>query len=938
MRSLQIHSIRWFAVTCVLLNTSFTTQADDIDFKRDIAPILEERCWYCHGEDEQESGLRLDLRPNMLRGGDSGLAAVVAGDSTKSYLVEVINHVDKDMAMPPDEDKLPANEIELLTRWVQEGAKWPGQMDAVLDESSDHWAFQPVKRPAVPKLPADYTSKNTTAIDAFLLKRLVQDNLKFSGSADVQSLIRRVFIVLTGLMPTPEEAAAFQTEYQDNPDKAYADLVDRLLASPHFGERWAQHWLDVIRWAETNGSEANLYRKNAWIYRDYVVRSFNEDKPYDQFVREQIAGDSLGVGEATGFLVAGPHVPAATVGREPTAIRQARADRMDEVMQTVGASVMGMTVGCARCHNHKFDPITIQDYYSMTAIFQDIEFGSRFPEYSDDHPLKQRGKLLREEINKQRDVLRPLGGWEENWGAFRELHFNPITTKAIRIRFKMKNVGLDELEVFGPENRRINLAHQRQQTQVTSNHPMGIDGRFPVGRLIDGEYGTMTWRAKAADKSGNTKSGLDQPWVRIDFQEAQSIDRLRLSSNREYYYETDYLTKKPNLPRYEFDVDTLQDDGSWKPRVGTWFVNKKLNEQYPERKQALATIQHSISKLAEEGPRPSFVGRLVQPVVTKVLLRGSPETPRAEVMPAGPAILNGNLNLTSASSGSNRRAEFAQWITDPDNPLTSRVIVNRIWHHVFGIGIVPTTSDFGRAGAAASHPELLDWLAAELISPTASTSSVATPWSMKSMIRQLVMSKAFRQSSAPQQAGLQVDGSSIMLWRFPPKRVEAEVIRDSILQASGLLDRTIGGRSFRIHNEKKTYAQWQVVNNHGPKTWRRMLYQERMRRVDDQMFTAFDFPDCGQVRAKRPVSTTPLQALNLMNSDFVIEQSEKIAERAIKDANGDQATAVHRCFQLLFNRQATPEEHATCLKLTNGNNLALVCRALVNSNEFAFLP
>ncbi|MEP3481399.1 MAG: PSD1 and planctomycete cytochrome C domain-containing protein [Fuerstiella sp.] len=927
-------------MACVLLDTSFPAQADHIDFAQDIAPILEERCWHCHGEDEQESGLRLDLRPNMLRGGDSGLAAVVPAQPLKSYLIEVINHADKDMAMPPDEDKLPPNEIELLTRWIQEGATWPGQMDAVLDESSDHWAFQPVKRPAVPQLPADQLANHATAVDAFLRKRLAKDKLRFSQPADAQTLIRRASIVLTGLMPTPEETAAFQTEYQETPQKAYSNLVDRLLNSPHFGERWAQHWLDVIRWAETNGSEANLYRKNAWIYRDYVVRSFNEDKPYDQFVREQLAGDSLGVGEATGFLVAGPHVPAATVGREPTAIRQARADRMDEVMQTVGASVMGMTVGCARCHNHKFDPITIKDYYSMTGIFQDIEFGSRFPEYSDDHPLKQKGQQLRQQISKQRNILRPLGGWEENWGAFRELNFNPVMTKAIRIRFKMKNVGLDELEVFGPENRRTNLAHHRNGTEVTSNHPMGIDGRFPVGRLTDGEYGTMTWRAKAADQSKDNaaKTESDKPWVQINFKEAQSVNRLRLSSNREYYYDTDYLTKKPFLPRYEFDVDALQEDGSWQPWVGTWFVNKKLNEQHPERRKALAAIQNSIQGLAEEGPRPSFVGRFVQPVVTKVLLRGSPENPRDEVMPAGPAVLGGDLNLTSASSGSQRRAEFAKWITNPANPLTARVMVNRIWHHVYGIGIVPTTSDFGRAGAAASHPELLDWLAAEFVSPTASNDSVATPWSMKSMIRRLVMSEAFRQSNAPQQAGLQIDASSILLWRFPPKRVEAEVIRDSILQASGLLDHTIGGRSFRIHNEKKTYAQWQVVNNYGPKTWRRMLYQERMRRVDDQMFTAFDFPDCGQVRAKRPVSTTPLQALNLMNSDFVIEQSRKIAERATENSNGDKVAAVRRCFQLLLNRQPESDELASCLKLAHDDELPLVCRALMNSNEFAFLP
>jgi hypothetical protein len=304
-------------------------------------------------------------------------------------------------------------------------------------------------------------------------------------------------------------------------------------------------------------------------------------------------------------------------------------------------------------------------------------------------------------------------------------------------------------------------------------------------------------------------------------------------------------------------------------------------------------------------------------------------------MPAGPAILGGELGLTSDASGPARRAEFAKWISKPDNPLTSRVMVNRIWHHVFGTGIVPTTSDFGEAGAMPTHPELLDWLAAEFVEP--SDDSVK-PWSMKSMIRSLVMSRAFRQSSAPTDAGMKKDASTFLLWRFSPKRVEAEVIRDSILQASGSLDKTIGGRSYRIHNEKKTYAQWEVVDNHGEQTWRRMLYQERMRRVDDKIFTAFDFPDCGQVRAKRPVSTTPLQALNLMNSDFVLEQSKRIAERSLADANGNTTKAVVRAFELLLGRKPDDEERKACVELASDNDFSLVCRALINSNEFAFLP
>ncbi|HRX78829.1 MAG TPA: PSD1 and planctomycete cytochrome C domain-containing protein [Pirellulaceae bacterium] len=949
------------------------SRADEIDFERDIAPILEERCWYCHGEDEQESNLRLDERPRMLRGGDSGLAAVAPGEPSKSYLIELINHVDEDMRMPPDEEKLPAEEIELLTRWIKEGAVWPGQMEAVVEETSDHWSFQPVVRPQIPSeptalaagrsdrnpMPAASAVGSQNPIDAFLLKSLSDHKLSFSEPADPQSLIRRASIVLTGLAPTAKETAGFIAASSKDPDDAYATLIDRLLDSPHFGERWAQHWLDVIRWAETNGSEANLYRKNAWIYRDYVVRAFNEDKPYDQFVREQIAGDSMGMGEATGFLVAGPHVPAATVGREPSAIRQARADRMDEIMQTVGASIMGVTIGCARCHNHKFDPITIKDYYSMTGVFADVEFGGRHPEFSPDHPRRQRGQEIWRDIAKQRNILRPFGGWEEDWGAYREMHFQPITTKAVRIRFKMTNVGLDELEVLGPNGLNDNLAHRRRGTTVSGFPEKGVEGRNPIDRLNDGEFGTMTWRAEVE------KNAEEKPWVQFDFKEAESINRLRLSINREYFYDTDYLDKKPYLPRYEYDMEILKDDGTWQPWVGTWHVNKKLNETNPERKLAIQEIQKAIDTLAEEGPRPSFVGRFVRPEVTHILLRGSPESPRDEVMPAGPAIFGGDLGLTSEASGSQRRAEFAKWISSAENPLTSRVMVNRIWHHVFGSGIVSTTSDFGKAGAPPTHPELLDWLAAEFVTPTVSIAPnpkrkrgpdkgevnknagladasgyerTTGLWSMKSMIRLLVMSDAFRQSSLPREDGLAIDAGSALLWRFPPKRVEAEVIRDSILQASGALDPTIGGRSYRIHNEKATYAQWEVLDNHGPGTWRRLLYQERMRRVDDGIFTAFDFPDCGQVRAKRPVSTTPLQALNLMNSDFVLEQSKRIADRATQDAGGNDAKSVDRCFELLLGRTPDAQERKACLELAQANDLSLVCRALINSNEFAFLP
>jgi hypothetical protein len=458
--------------------------------------------------------------------------------------------------------------------------------------------------------------------------------------------------------------------------------------------------------------------------------------------------------------------------------------------------------------------------------------------------------------------------------------------------------------------------------------------RAQIERVNDGEYGTQAWGAKAPPKS------KQKPYIEITFAETAEFQRIRLSTNREDYLETDYLE---GLHRFNFGgytVEAVGDDGEWHT-VALSMSSDKQNKRHPKRVQLLERLQELIAVVSEEGPTPSFVARFIKPVPTHVLGRGSPENPRELVSPAGLMEIDGVLQLPANSSGRARRAEFAKWLTSEANPLTPRVAVNRIWHHVFGQGIVTTTSDFGAAGAMPTHPELLDWLSAELMHPTVGAdvnAAVTEPWSVKHMVRLMVLSDAFQQQSVPRAKALDIDASCALLWRFPPKRLEAEVIRDGILQASGKLSGTVGGRSYRIHNVKKRYSQWQVVNNFGPDTWRRMIYQERMRRVDDQIFTAFDFPDCGQVRARRPVSTTPLQALNLMNSDFVMEQSEFIASRASKDAGGDPKAAISRCFELILGREPTVSEAVACEKIAASDSLHIVCRALINSNEFAFLP
>jgi mono/diheme cytochrome c family protein len=891
-----------------------------VSFIREIEPVLQQRCQKCHGPDKQQGGLRLDQRPSLLLGGDSGLPAVIPGEPASSPLNLRIHSLEVEERMPPEGEPLTRKEKELLDLWVLQGAIWPSQGSGSDPLQTRHWAFQPITAEVL-------LAGDSHPIDHFIDRALSQKGISPNPQAAPPQLLRRLSILLTGLPPSVEELEAFEASYQKNAKKTVAAWVDRKLASPHFGERWAQHWLDVIRWAETNGSEANLFRKGAWLYRDYVIEAFNQDKPYDQFVTEQIAGDVMGAGAATGFLVAGPHVPAATVGREPSAVRQARADRMDEIMQTIGASMLGITMQCARCHTHKFDPITLKDYYAMSAVFEDIEFGSRHLEWPDHDPRQQNVVRLQQSLETTRNELRNLGAWEEDWTAYRAWHFTPIQTQAIRLRFLKPNVTVDELEILGPAQPGMNLALKRHGTQVAGFPSQGVDNRNPVEVIQDGMFGTMAWRTKKQED-------LEElPWLECHFEESQWVHQINLSANREAFQDTDYLEQSPHLPTYAFAVDAQQPDGAWKE---VWNTKTLLSHGTPPTEEVQAKVrdlQTIIQTLKAEGPPMAFVGRLREPSPTRVLYRGSPESPRDVVAPAAPAILNGSLGLTQEASGPDRRLRFARWMTRPDHPLLARVMVNRLWHHLFGAGLVPTTSDFGQAGSLPSHPALLDWLAHHFIHPVDGSDA----WSIKALIRLIATSDAFSRSSAPSPEAMEMDADNRWLWRFAPRRLEAEVIRDSILMAADRLDTRLGGPGYRIHNIKKTYAQWEVTDNHGTHTWRRMIYQERMRRVDDQLFTAFDFPDCGQIRSKRPISTTPLQALNLMNSPFVVEQAKAIADQALEETGGEHQAAVIRCFERLVARMPEAEELRLGMQLASKQSLHLLCRSLINANEFAFL-
>jgi mono/diheme cytochrome c family protein len=705
-RALPHHEIRRLA------KAGSGPEAPPVDFAEQVLPILEANCFDCHGPGMKKGELRLDIRSLAMLGGGSGEPAISPYDPEASEIVRRVAHPDPSMAMPPGGEPLEPEDIETLRNWVDQGAPWPDELAGTAPAEkveTDHWSFQPIARPEPPV----GAGEGGTPVDAFIAARLKSAGLEPSPEADRRTLIRRLYLDVHGLPPTPEEIARFVAD--PAPD-AWARLVDHVLASPRYGERWATHWLDVIRYGDTHGFEVNTPRPNAWPYRDYVIKSLNDDKPFDTFLHEQIAGDRLGVGEATGFLVAAPALLQGQVGQDLASKRQARADELHEVIVSVGSGVMGLTVGCARCHNHKFDPISQRDYYEMQAVFAGLRYGDRV-------------------------VQSPAG--------------------------------------------------------------------------------------------------------------------------------------------------------------------------------------------AEVASRKVFAGMFTTAPATNRLYRGDPMQRRERVVPDVPASL-GALGLESDAAEADRRLALAHWLTGPENPLTARVIANRVWQHHFGTGLVATPSDFGKMGFAPTHPELLDWLASSLIDGG---------WSLKALHRTILLSSTYRQSSRPRDEGLAADAGTTLLWRFPPRRLDMEPIRDSILAVSGSLDLKMGGPGFLVFKDNDNYVRiYEPREEWGPEQWRRMVYAQRVRMTPDGIFGAFDCPDAGQPAPKRGRSTTAIQALNLLNSTFVAQQAEILADRARRESAGDDAAALDRIFLLAFGRPPADDERADCLAIASEHGLDAVARAVLNSNEFLFLP
>lgn len=930
------------------------------DFSTRIAPLLVQNCLHCHNPSQAEGNLNLATREGLLKGGEAG-PAIEPGNADDSYLVARI----RDHEMPPEGKGKPLSDADVATiaEWVNRGAVWPAeQMLSEFDFTTDRragrnwWSLSPATRPAVPVAPspASQSSASPNAIDAFIRAELATKNLTPSAEGDRATLIRRAYFDLVGLPPSPEEIAAFVADA--SPD-AFERLVDRLLASPRYGERWARHWLDVARFGESSGYEVNTPRDNAWPYRDYVIRALNNDKPYDLFVKEQLAGDQLGAGVATSFIVAGPKDLVGINNIEGQ--RQQRLDDVDDMINATGSAFLGLSISCAKCHNHKFDPISQTDYYRIAAVFAGVSHGDRAVESPD---YERRANLVPQLLARMKEIDgriaeldREIDSLGENVAAIAASastpepldesklrpavnsqrnvdRFPPIKAKFVRFTAEQTNASepcIDELEVFtsAAQPRNVALASTGAKATASGVYANGSTPIHQLAHVNDGQYGNS--RSWISSENG-------RGFVQIELSEPVEIDRVVWGRDRELKFRdrtaTKYKIDVALEPNEWLTVATSADRRPFNPSA-VLVAGRDLDALPWQLADEYRRLLGERDELSRQLPQPTmsvFAGTFTtMPGPTYRLNRGDVMQQREEAAPGGLTGIGAPLDLPTTATDAERRRKFAEWLVDPKHPLTSRVIVNRLWHYHFGQGLVLTPSNFGFLGGKPSHPALLDWLASEI---------VAEGWSLKAMHRRMVTSATWRQRSEARDDAMAVDAQTRLLWRYPPLRLEAEPIRDAILSICGTLDLRMGGPGYSVFEPNDNYVRvYTPKKQYGPAEWRRMVYQMKPRMRQDGTFGVFDCPDASASMPKRNSSTTALQALSLFNSEFILQQAEFFAERLRREAGEDVEAQIRRAFELAFGRTPEVEEAAAAVELSRQHGLEAVCRAMLNASELVYV-
>jgi len=817
-----MHRIRW------LLAPVLTLAAQDLG--EDAVEILNRNCVACHGSALKSSNLDLRTRESILAGGERG-EAMVPNYPDRSRLYVFATH-QQNPTMPPGK-KLSDPELETLRKWILAGAPWPaasaGAPDAaaalkameerpITAEERSFWAFRKPVRATVPV-------GNAHPVDAFLRQTWKAKGLRPSPLADKRTLVRRAYLDLVGLPPTREEVYAFLTDTSVN---AWEKLVDRLLESPHYGERWARHWLDLVRYADSGGYEYDNERLNAYRFRDWVIRAFNQDMPYNRFVLDQLAGDEIDPQSsnariATGFLRLGPEQ---NIKNEMT-----RLDELDDIISTTSLTFLGITLQCARCHNHKFDPIPQKDYYQIQAVF--------FSTKGADYPLVSQSEIdAYKAENKRIDGLQdPLKkGKADLEKTYREILFAEKIAKLAPYMQEAWRTPADRRT----EGQRLNARQIEKTLQITEEE---ILARMPGKEAA--EHKSLVQEVRALDKQ------RPKPYA-----SAMSIGEQGREALPSFFLHRGNSSNKGS--RMEPGILTVADWGGFRKH-----------------------------------------------------------TPPPE------------------AQTSHRRRSFAEWVAAPDNPLTARVMVNRIWQRHFGEGIVSTPNNFGLKGERPTHPELLDWLATEF---------VRQGWSIKAMHRLIMTSQAYRMASDDIEVNRKVDATNRYLWRMGRQRLDIEAIRDSMLAAAGTLDRTVGGAAVLPYIDPALFQSssrrtWNGRPDNDPSTWRRSLYVFNKRSIRYPMFESFDQPDMITSCARRNTSVTAPQALLLMNNASVRMHARKFAERLQRDAGSDAHKQVDLGFELALVRLPDAEERARSLDFIQSGPQGLedFCQALFNLNEFVFM-